>query len=326
MNLKKFISLVTLVAVFLTLFPTSADAKSRSRSRSSSKSWGSSYKKSSWGSSKTRKTTKKTSGFWSGSSSKAKASRAKQAEIAKKRAALKAKNARKNSYGSTTARGQSKTTKVVTGNKLDQARNKKIVKQRNKKAYASYQKQKLKFKGDKARKDRKSLKLSKKQKTAYKSRYKSSNFSGSRDTYYDRRNSYYSTHYSHPPQYVYNHQSSFGMWDAMFLWMLLGNNSHGSEHIYHHQNDPGVQEWMAAAKEEAKENAELKAKLEKMEKDIEDMKSKGVKVDETYIPEDIDPDIAFNPDFVEQNSDMFYDDNKSNMDELDKMLDPSNFN
>ncbi|MEA3386924.1 MAG: hypothetical protein U9Q66_00580 [Patescibacteria group bacterium] len=369
---KRLTNSFLILAIFAMYFPTDAEAKRRSSSwgkssykkssRSSSKSSGffSKKKKSKstssswgWGGSKKKTTTaskskpkpKPNNSSYNGNTQKAKDSRTRQAELKKKREALKAKKATANNtatkpkttsgFGSTVKKGQTttRTGKTVTGNKFDQKRNKTITKKRNKKAYANYKKDKLKFKGDRkvnssGKTVRKPVtKVTTKQRTVYKTRYitrtRSNSYYG-RNSYYDRRSSYYGGYHHRP--YVYNYSSSFGMWDGLFLWALLSNNNHGSQHIYHHQSDPGVQQWMATAREEAKENAELRAQLNKMDADIARMKSEGVKVDEAYLPEDVDPDIAFDPDFVEQNSDMFYDDDLTNLDALDKQLHPSNFN
>lgn len=285
---------------------------------------------------------------YNGNTQAKKDSRTKQQELAKKREALKAKNAAKNSppkksvngFGSTKKMtGKTDTSvKAVKGNNFDQARTKKITKQKNKKAMADYKKEKLKFKGDrKTAKSGKTIKtkpvtkVTVKQKTVYKTRYVNVNRGSyyGRNSYYDRRSRYYDDFDYHHRPYIYNHSSSFGMWDAVFMWALLdsigSSNSHASQHVYHHQNDPGVQQWMQAAREEARENEELRMKLENMDREIAQMKTQGVPVDDAYLPEDVDPDIAFDPEFVEENSDMFYNDDMSQLDELDQMIHPSNF-
>lgn len=113
-----------------------------------------------------------------------------------------------------------------------------------------------------------------------------SNARVSRSTYYIQRDRYYGGW--NRPSYMYNYSSSFGMWDAMFLWMMLDtvsdNNRCDAEMYYHHQSDPGMQEWRANAEKEAANNADLKAKLATLDQKVKDMEVKGVARDESYIP------------------------------------------
>ena len=108
----------------------------------------------------------------------------------------------------------------------------------------------------------------------------------SRNSYYVQRDNYYSGW--NRPSYMYNYPSAFGMWDAMFLWMMLDtigdSNRHNSEMYYHHQNDPAIQEWRKDAEEQAKTNEELKAKLAALDQKVKDMETQGVKPDESFIP------------------------------------------
>lgn len=105
-------------------------------------------------------------------------------------------------------------------------------------------------------------------------------------TYNSRRENFYSGYT--PPTYVYNSSPSFGAWDAMFLWMMLDRPSYHSTY-YHHQNDPGFKEWRREAEKQAATNAELKAKLDKLDAQVNGMK--GTKVDPSYTPTGVDSDL-----------------------------------
>lgn len=112
-----------------------------------------------------------------------------------------------------------------------------------------------------------------------------------RNTRYVRRQSYYRDY--DPPTYIYNTSPSFGAWDAMFMWMMLDSLNDKSHYqtYYHHQNDPGMQQWRNEANRLAKDNAELKAKLDSLDQKIGTMNKKGVKKDPNYLPKDVDPDV-----------------------------------
>lgn len=105
-------------------------------------------------------------------------------------------------------------------------------------------------------------------------------------TYHSRRENLYSGY--NPPVYVYNSSPSFGAYDAMFLWMMLDRPSYHSSY-YHHQRDPGFQEWRREAEKQAATNAELKAKLAKLDASVNGMK--GTKVDPSFVPEGVDGDL-----------------------------------
>ncbi len=91
---------------------------------------------------------------------------------------------------------------------------------------------------------------------------------------------------------MYSSRPSFGMWDAMFLWMMLdniGSNRNAAQFAYNHGNDQGYKEWRAEADKLAADNAELKAKLEKLDKETANMS--GSK-DPSYLPSNTPADVA----------------------------------
>ena len=59
---------------------------------------------------------------------------------------------------------------------------------------------------------------------------------------------------------------------------------------YNHTNDPGYQAWRRDADNLAKDNPELKGKLDTLDKQVAAMK--GTPVDPNYLPKGVPPEIA----------------------------------
>lgn len=114
-----------------------------------------------------------------------------------------------------------------------------------------------------------------------------------RNTYDSRRNSYYSGY--NAPSYVYVGSSSYGMYDSMFLWMMLSNNNHSFG--YHHYNDPGYREWRHEATNLSRDNAELRAQLASMDRELDNMKGQPRNAD--YLPAGVDADVIMSRDVVD---------------------------
>lgn len=110
------------------------------------------------------------------------------------------------------------------------------------------------------------------------------------DRYYSNRDSYYRSHHWNTPTYAYNSYSSFGVWDAMFMWMLLDRAHDRSNFAYNHANDPGYVQWRQEANRLAADNAELKAKLDKLDNEVDQLH--GQPIDPNYMPSDIPAEIA----------------------------------
>ena len=122
-------------------------------------------------------------------------------------------------------------------------------------------------------------------------KFNGGNANMTKNVYVQQRDNYRNSRgWSNPPTYVYNYPSSFGMWDGLFLWMMLDsisdNSRHDSEMYYHHQNDPAMQEWRANAEKEAATNAEMKAKLAALDQKVKEMEAQGVVRDESFVPTD----------------------------------------
>lgn len=292
MNLQKF-TLFLVVAVFLS-FPIDIEAKKSSWGSSSKKSYSSSYKKSS---SKSYKSifgsTKKKS---SGSSSYYGSSTKKPTTTS-------------NSYGSSSKKGSYSSTKTtpIASSSFDKARIKKVKKEQSKKAYKEYKETKNKFK-ETPKVEQTTLTPTKKSGEIKVQKIRKKSFDLDFDDFYSRKHSYYDNYRGR--NYIYNHRSSFGIWDAVFLWALLDNPLSGATHIYNHYNDSGVQQWLNVAKEEAKTDEELKQKLSQLENEVAKMKATNLEKDESYLPNNIEPDLAFSDNFVKNNKDVFYDSNK----------------
>jgi cell division protein FtsB len=89
------------------------------------------------------------------------------------------------------------------------------------------------------------------------------------------------------------------MWDAMFLWFMLDHASdrNYSRMYYNHQDDPDIRRWRQETEKLSGENAELKAKLASLDKQVAGLK--GQPVDPTYIPPGVDADIVLNKKVIE---------------------------
>lgn len=109
--------------------------------------------------------------------------------------------------------------------------------------------------------------------------------------HYARRDGYYGSRGWNAPSYAYMSRPSFGMWDAMFLWMILDNvgNRNYAAAAYNHADDPGFQEWRQEAERLAADNVELKEQLNSLDKEVASMSGPR---DPGYIPEGMDPEVA----------------------------------
>lgn len=103
---------------------------------------------------------------------------------------------------------------------------------------------------------------------------------------------------SHPwmaPPYAYRSAPSFGMWDALFLWMVLDkiNEPSHAAVAYNNANDPGFQAWRAEANRLAADDAELKAKLDVMDAKLTAMQ--GQPRQPGTLPPDVPASVALAP-------------------------------
>jgi len=110
--------------------------------------------------------------------------------------------------------------------------------------------------------------------------------------HYGRRDSFYSGMGFRPPGFAYGMAPSYGIWDTLFWFMILDRvtDRNHSSMAYHHANDPGYQAWRRDADNLAKDNSELKGKLDALDKQVVAMK--GTPVDPNYLPKGVPPEVA----------------------------------
>lgn len=115
-------------------------------------------------------------------------------------------------------------------------------------------------------------------------------------TYSIQRQTYYRAYT--PPVYVYNYAPRYGMWDAMFMWMMLDSMNH--QMYYHHRNDADYRAWRADADRQAQNDAAVKAKLQQMDAKIKELEAQKTPVNPAYMPEGVDPSVAMAQDVAEK--------------------------
>ncbi len=119
------------------------------------------------------------------------------------------------------------------------------------------------------------------------------NYSQGYGNYAPRQDWYANRGWSAPsPSYYNSGPRSFGVWDGLFLWSLLSNlNRSGSgEWFSTHRDDPGYQQWRAEAERQAQTNAELRQRLDQLDKQLAE--KKDAPQDPSALPPDIPPAIA----------------------------------
>ncbi len=116
---------------------------------------------------------------------------------------------------------------------------------------------------------------------------------GSYQDYDAYRGSYYAGRGWSTPGYAFNSFSSFGMWDAMFMWFMLSNLTSGAGFFHNRQNDPGVQAFRQEAQKLSESNADLKKQVDELNTKLDAMKKEGKPVDpDAPLPSDVDPNVA----------------------------------
>jgi hypothetical protein len=118
-------------------------------------------------------------------------------------------------------------------------------------------------------------------------------------TYYYRRHVYYDYYGYVPPAYVYGWYPYYGIWDGVFLGLVLERSfdPYFSAFYYHHMYDEDIIRWRQEAERQATENAELRAKLNQL--DQEAARLNGTPRDDSYIPPDAE-DLAISPDIIDR--------------------------
>ena len=95
-----------------------------------------------------------------------------------------------------------------------------------------------------------------------------------------------------PPGWAYGSRPSFGLWDGLFLWFLLDHLSRPgyADWFHNHQNDPGYAEWRAEAERRAKDDPDLRRRLDDLDTRLRAQEDRPR--DPGYLPPDIPRDVA----------------------------------
>ncbi len=111
----------------------------------------------------------------------------------------------------------------------------------------------------------------------------------------DRSGWFNSRGWSAPSPSYYGGNRSFGVWDGLFLWSLLNNlgRSGSGDFFHNNQNDPGYQQWRQEANRQAQDNAELRQKLDDLDRQLAERDSQPRTPG--ALPPDIPPEIAKAP-------------------------------
>lgn len=112
------------------------------------------------------------------------------------------------------------------------------------------------------------------------------------NTHYGNRNNYYRSQGYQAPPYAFNSAPSFGIFDTLFLFWMLDHfsNKNVAATAYHHADDPGYKKWREEAESLSKDNADLKNKLNELDKQVKSMS--GTPKDPAYLPKDVPADVA----------------------------------
>lgn len=166
---------------------------------------------------------------------------------------------------------------------LQQQMNRSFSKQESAKAYEDYKTQQGKFQ----RTSTGAYSPSARETTTINSIQSRVTYSSTTD-YYARRSVFYNSWGWSPPFYVYHSYSTFGIWDAMILWFMLDHiqEAQYAAMYYNHCDDPGMQQFRNEVQRLSAENADLKAKLARMDESSRALEQQGVKKDPDYMPDD----------------------------------------
>ncbi|PWC38983.1 DUF2491 family protein [Azospirillum sp. TSO35-2] len=95
-----------------------------------------------------------------------------------------------------------------------------------------------------------------------------------------------------PPPYAYTAPRRFGLWDGLFLWFMLDTLTRPGHASFFHDNanDPGYREWRQEADRQAKDNAELRAKLDQLDQSM--AAQADAPREQGRLPPDVPADLA----------------------------------
>ena len=95
-----------------------------------------------------------------------------------------------------------------------------------------------------------------------------------------------------PPPYTYSAPRRFGIWDGLFLWFMLDTLTRPGHAAFFHNNadDPGYREWRQEADRLARDNAELRGKLDQLDQSM--AAQAGTPREAGQLPPDVPADLA----------------------------------
>ncbi|MGG5808269.1 DUF2491 family protein [Falsiroseomonas sp. CW058] len=88
---------------------------------------------------------------------------------------------------------------------------------------------------------------------------------------------------------------NFGIWDGIFLWFLLDNLGRAGsiDFFRNHRDDPGLREWRAEADRLARDNADLRRRLDQLDADL--ARQPDAVPDPDYLPPGVPAEVAIAP-------------------------------
>ena len=95
-----------------------------------------------------------------------------------------------------------------------------------------------------------------------------------------------------PPPYTVSAPRRFGVWDGLFLWFMLDTLTRPGHAAFFHNNadDPGYREWRQEADRLARDNAELRGKLDQLDQSV--AAQSGTPREAGQLPPDVPPELA----------------------------------
>lgn len=95
-----------------------------------------------------------------------------------------------------------------------------------------------------------------------------------------------------PPPYTVSAPRRFGIWDGLFLWFMLDTLTRPGHAAFFHNNadDPGYREWRQEADRLARDNAELRGKLDQLDQSM--ASQSGTPRQAGQLPPDVPAELA----------------------------------
>ena len=92
-------------------------------------------------------------------------------------------------------------------------------------------------------------------------------------------------------------QGSFGIWNAALLWFMLDtlNRPGHADFFRNNRDDPGAREWRAEAERLARDDAELRRKLDELDRQVAAGGGNDATPEPGYLPPDVPPEVALAP-------------------------------